>query len=295
MSVDAVSPIPEAVAAQARAGQRLSAEIVADLAAVTDILALGALADDRRRARHGARTTFVRVHTLDLAAMDRWDAGHAAAREVRLVGVPQSLDEAVQAVRAARAFAGERPLRGFTLEDLAPLGGRAAFMALAAAGLSEAVSVSPGPGAADLVVASRQSGVCVRVIAAAREPADRAAWLLEARALADAVGNIAAVAPLPRLQERVTPTTGFDDVRTIALARLVLDQVPSVQVDWVQYGPKLAQVALTVGADDLDSVPSVDDLAKGVRRTALEDVRRNIAAAALVPVERDGRFERLEA
>lgn len=295
MSVDAVSPIPEAVAAQARAGQRLAAEAVAGLAAVHDILALGALADDCRRARHGGRTTFVRVHTLDLAAMDRWDAGPAAAREVRLVGVPQSLDDAVQVVRAARALAGGRALRGFTLDDLAALGGREAFAALAAAGLNEAVSVSPGPAAAELVVASRQSGLCVRVIAAAAEPTDRTAWLLEARGLADAVGNIAAVAPLPRAQERVTPTTGFDDVRTIALARLVFDQVPSVQVDWVLYGPKLAQVALTVGADDLDAVPAADDLAKGVRRTAIEDVRRNIAAAALVPVERDGRFERLDA
>lgn len=295
MSVDAVSPISDAVAAQARAGQRLPAEAVAALASMTDILALGALADDCRRARHGARTTFVRVHTLDLAAMARWDAGPDTAREVRLIGTPQSLDDALQAVRAARALAGGRPLRGFTIDELAALGGPEAFAALAAAGLHEAVSVSPGPEAAGLVVASRQSGVCVRVIAAAREPQDRAAWLLEARALADAVGNIAAVAPLPRVQERITPTTGFDDVRTVALARLVLDQVASVQVDWAQYGPKLAQVALTVGADDLDAVPAVDDLSKGGRRTALEDVRRNIAAAALVPVERDGRFQRLDA
>lgn len=295
MSVDAVSPIPEAVAEQARAGRRLAAEAVAGLAAMTDILALGALADDSRRARHGAGTTFVRVHTLDLREMERWDAGPETAREVRLVGVPHSLDDVRQAVRVARAFAGDRPLRGFTVEELAALGGPEVFAALAAAGLNEAVSVAPGPSAAALVIALRQSGLCVRVIAAAHEPDDRAAWLLEARALADAVGNIAAVAPLPREQARTTPTTGFDDVRTIALARLVLDQVPSVQVDWMQYGPKLAQVALTVGADDLDAVPAGDDLSKGMRRTALEDVRRNIAAAALVPVERDGRFQRLDA
>ncbi len=79
----------------------------------------------------------------------------------------------------------------------------------------------------------------------------------------------------------------------MALARLVLEGVPSVQVDWMLYGPKLAQVALTVGADNLDAVPAGDDLTHGARRATLEDVRRNITAAGLTPVERTGRHARL--
>jgi len=59
------------------------------------------------------------------------------------------------------------------------------------------------------------------------------------------------------------------------------------------YGPKLAQVALTVGADDVDAVSPIDDLSQGPRRTALEEIRRNILAADLEPVERNGRFERV--
>ena len=116
----------------------------------------------------------------------------------------------------------------------------------------------------------------MRVIAVDDAVGDRLAWLLAARRLADAVGGIAAVAPLPRRLDRATPTTGFDDVRTVALARLVLGDVPSVQVDWARYGPKLAQVALTVGADDLDGVSPIDDPALGPRRATAEDVRRNI-------------------
>lgn len=295
MSTDAVSPIHESVAAQARAGQRLSADALAALAAVSDILALGALADDCRRARHGARTTYVRVHTLDVQAMERWAPAPAAAREVRLIGAPSSLEHALQAVRAARALAGGCVVRGFALEDLAALGGRDGMAALAAAGLNEAAYVTPGPQAAALVVECRQVGLCVRVIGTTQAPADRTGWLLEARALADAVTGLVAAAPLPRVQDRTAPTTGFDDVRTIALARLAFEHVPTIQVDWSLYGPKLAQVALAVGADDLDGVPAADDESKGLRRTPLEDVRRNIAAAALVPVERDGRFERLDA
>jgi aminodeoxyfutalosine synthase len=87
------------------------------------------------------------------------------------------------------------------------------------------------------------------------------------------------------------PTTGFDDVKRVALARLFLEDVPSIQVDWSLYGPKLAQVALTVGANDVDAVSPLDDSAEGRRRAPLEEIRRNIRAAGLDPVERDGRFD----
>ena len=61
-----------------------------------------------------------------------------------------------------------------------------------------------------------------------------------------------------------------------------------MQVDWQLYGPKLAQVALTFGADDVDGVSAVDDMRLGRRRAPLEEIRRNIVAASGEPVERDG-------
>ena len=70
--------------------------------------------------------------------------------------------------------------------------------------------------------------------------------------------------------------------------------MPSIQVDWSLYGPKLAQVALTVGADDVDAVSPLDDLSEGRRRAPLEEIRRNIRAAGLEPVERDGRFDLIQ-
>ena len=104
------------------------------------------------------------------------------------------------------------------------------------------------------------------------------------------VGVIQAFAPLPRAVNPAVPTTGYDDVKRVALARLFLD-IPSIQVDWSLYGSKLSQVALTVGANDIDAVSPVDDLSEGRRRAPLEEVRRNIRAAGLDPVERDGRFD----
>src|SRR5205823_5655791 len=80
-----------------------------------------------------------------------------------------------------------------------------------------------------------------------------------------AVAVIRAFAPLPRRVNPAAPTTGYDDIRRVALARIVADNVPSIQVDWSLYGPKLAQVALTVGADDVDGVSADDDVSQGYR------------------------------
>jgi len=109
------------------------------------------------------------------------------------------------------------------------------------------------------------------------------------------VGVVRTFAPLPRTMNPAVPTTGYEDVKRIALARLVIDNVPSIQVDWSLYGPKLAQVALTVGADDVDGVSPEDDRGEGRRRAPLEEIRRNIVAAGQDPAERNGRFDLVSA
>ena len=106
-----------------------------------------------------------------------------------------------------------------------------------------------------------------------------------------AVAVVRAFAPLPRRVNPAAPTTGYEDVKHVALARIVVDNVASIQVDWSLYGPKLAQVALTVGADDVDGVSAEDETTEGRRRAPLEEIRRNIRAAGQEPIERNGRFD----
>jgi 2-iminoacetate synthase ThiH len=89
------------------------------------------------------------------------------------------------------------------------------------------------------------------------------------------------------------PTTGYEDVKTVAIARLAAPAVPTIQVDWLRYGPKLAQVALTFGADDIDGISASDETVEGRRRAPLEEIRRNIEAAGYTAVERDGWFAAL--
>src|SRR4029434_5131383 len=86
-----------------------------------------------------------------------------------------------------------------------------------------------------------------------------------------------------------------DDVKAVAIARLAAPQVPHIQVDWVRYGPKLAQVALTCGADDVDGVSASDEAPEGRRRAPLEEIRRNVEAAGFEPVERGGRASQARA
>ncbi len=119
-----------------------------------------------------------------------------------------------------------------------------------------------GDAAVDALQDARRSieEVNIAGLALARLTVDRAESpdampLLKAVAeLQRGVAVLRAFAPLPRRVNPAAPTTGYDDVKRVAMARLVVDNVPSIQVDWSLYGPKLAQVALTVGADDVDAV-----------------------------------------
>ena len=271
------------------------------LAASHDIISIGMLADEVRRRRHGPRTTFVRV--ADVAAeLDAPIAAPPAAGELRIVGAPASRAAAVERVRRVVEAARGVPVTGFSLADLEQVAAResitlrALLEELRAAGL-ELVAEAP----VDLLHDPRRSieEVNIAGLSLARLTVDRAdatdslPLLKQVAELQRAVGVVRAFAPLARRVNPAVPTTGFDDVKRIALARVVVDNVPSIQVDWSIYGPKLAQVALTVGADDVDAVSADDDLSQGRRRATVEEIRRNIRAAAQEPIERNGRFETL--
>lgn len=270
------------------------------LASSFDIISIGMRADEARRARHGTRTTFVRVANVDAAPGAPVEVP-ATAGELRILGVPVSRAAAIARV-AEVAPRTAVPLSGFSLADLEELAGRehvtlrALLEELHAAGL-ELVAEAP----CDRLRDARRSieevniaGLALARLTVHKLPAaDTTALFKDVAALQRAVGVIRAFAPLPRMFNPAVPTTGYEDVKRIALARLVVDNVASIQVDWSLYGPKLAQVALTVGADDLDAVSVVDDSGDGRRRTAREDVLRNIRAAGLEPAERNGRFDLL--
>ncbi len=260
-----------AIVERAKAGETLTAAELDELAA-SDVLSLGMLADEVRRARVGGAVTYTR------------DA------ESRLTVLPETLAAAADAIRAARAAHGSAV--GFSLADVIDRnwGPLADVLArLRSAGL-EALAEAPVDRIADLpaaLQAAADAGLDVRCLSVQKPiEGERTGFLLKLRAIVERFPAIQTVAPLPREQSIAVPTTGYDDVRAVALARLALPSVKNIQVDWTQYGPKLAQVALTFGANDVDRVSTIDDPSLGHRRTSAEDVRRNIAAAGFEAVER---------
>jgi hypothetical protein len=271
---------------------------LASLAAAPDILSVGIQADEARRARHGLRTTFVRV--ADVTAKPSQPVSiPPAAGEIRIVGAPETRRAAITRVDQVLARAGRVPVSAFSLADLEELAARehvtlrSLLEELRAAGL-EIVAEAPFDRLRDARRSIEEvniAGLALARLTIDRLPATGAPSLLKAvSALQRDVAVVRAFAPLPRRSNPAAPTTGYEDVKRVALARLFVD-VPSIQVDWSLYGLKLAQVALTFGADDVDAVSAVDDLSEGRRRAPLEEILRNIRAAGLEPIERDGRFE----
>jgi aminodeoxyfutalosine synthase len=133
---------------------------------------------------------------------------------------------------------------------------------------------------------------------------EKVTHLLKLRALQDRTGGFSAFIPLAFHSRNtqmadIPETTAFDDLKTIAAARLLLDNFAHIKAYWVMIGEPLAQVALSFGADDLDGTIIEEKIthmagarsAKGLRRPAM---RKLIQAAGFRPVERDSFYNSLD-
>jgi aminodeoxyfutalosine synthase len=121
--------------------------------------------------------------------------------------------------------------------------------------------------------------------------------LLRLRGLQDETGGLQAFIPLAfhpdgNGMRNLPAPTAVDALRTVAVSRLLLDNVPHVKAYWVSMTPEVAQIALRFGADDLDGTIVHETIYKaaGSRSPAgltVEQLVRLIREAGRVPVERD--------
>lgn len=130
---------------------------------------------------------------------------------------------------------------------------------------------------------------------------ERVNHLILLRELQDQTGGFSAFIPLAfhsqntRLSH-IPPTTGFDDLKNVAAARLLLDNFDHIKAYWVMIGEKLAQIALFFGADDLDGTIIEEKIthmagassAKGLSAQRMENL---IASAGFQPVRRDSFYQ----
>lgn len=126
---------------------------------------------------------------------------------------------------------------------------------------------------------------------------DRVDHLLKLRAVQDETHGFQTFIPLAFHPDN-TPlqhlpwTTGMLDIRNIAVSRLVLDNVPHIKAYWQMMTPKIAQIALRFGADDIDGTVVEEKIyhdagastPQGMRR---QDLERLIREAGREPFERD--------
>jgi aminodeoxyfutalosine synthase len=128
--------------------------------------------------------------------------------------------------------------------------------------------------------------------------ADRVAHMELLRNLQDETGGFQAFIPLAFQSENsdlkleIKGTTGLDDLKTLAIARIFLDNFTHIKAYWIMLGEKIAQVSLAFGVNDLDGTVVEEKIghdagAQSPQSLTKEGIIRLIRTAGKVPVERD--------
>ena len=133
---------------------------------------------------------------------------------------------------------------------------------------------------------------------------ERVAHILSLRELQDETGGFSAFIPLAfhsRNTElaHLPPTGGVDDLKNVAVARLLLDNFDHIKAYWVMIGEKMAQVALSFGADDLDGTILEEKITHTAGATSKKGLTRDemvalVADAGFCPVERDSFYKEVK-
>jgi aminodeoxyfutalosine synthase len=126
---------------------------------------------------------------------------------------------------------------------------------------------------------------------------DRVDHLVRLRALQDETKGFVTFIPLAFHPDNtalahIAKTTGFMDLKNIAIARLMLDNIPHIKAYWVMMTPRIAQIALRFGSDDIDGTIVEEKIYHDAGATTSQGMRRNellqlIRKAGREPFERD--------
>ena len=135
---------------------------------------------------------------------------------------------------------------------------------------------------------------------------ERIDHLIKLRELQDRVPGFQCIIPLSFVPDgsdlaHLPGPTGLEDIKMLAISRLMLDNFPHVKAFWIMQTMKLSQVSLNFGVDDLDGTVVWYDITKregglGNQRQeqTADNIRRLIVEAGYIPVERDTLYRRIE-
>lgn len=135
---------------------------------------------------------------------------------------------------------------------------------------------------------------------------ERIDHLLKLRELQDTAPGFQCIIPLSFVPDgselgHLPGPTGLEDIKMLAVSRLMLDNFPHVKAFWIMQTMKLSQVSLNFGVDDLDGTVVWYDITKregglGNRHQeqTVNNIRRLIVEAGYIPIERDTLYRRVE-
>lgn len=132
---------------------------------------------------------------------------------------------------------------------------------------------------------------------------ERVDHMMELRRLQDETGGFQAFIPLSYHPENTEIgghyPSSLDDLKTIAVSRLLLDNIPHIKAYWIMLGEKISQVALLFGADDIDGTVVEEKITHSAGATSaeglsMEEIISLIKRAGKVPVERDAYYRRVK-
>jgi aminodeoxyfutalosine synthase len=130
---------------------------------------------------------------------------------------------------------------------------------------------------------------------------ERIDHMLRLRQLQDQTGGFQVFIPLAfhnegNRMERLPAPTAVEDLRVIAVSRLMLDSIPHIKAYWVMLGIKTAQTALICGANDIDGTVTEEKIyhmagSDSPDALSLNEIRHVIESAGLLPQERTTTYE----
>ena len=99
--------------------------------------------------------------------------------------------------------------------------------------------------------------------------------------------------------ERLPAPTGLEDLRVIAVSRLMLDNIPHIKAYWVMLGIKTAHTALMFGANDMDGTVTEEKIyhmagSHSPDALAISEIQQMIRAGGFTPVERTTTYQVVE-
>jgi aminodeoxyfutalosine synthase len=316
-----------AIAERVGEGRRLTADEGSYLFRTPDLLGLGALADARNRALYGDRVTFAanqHINPTNVCVLRKTCVFCSYARLPKEEGayrytLDQVLEEAATAnttlTREFHIVGGLDMKAGLAyyadmfraLKETFPHVHIKALTAVEIAHIARIEKLSY----ADVLTALRESGLgirsnCTMLYGHVETIEDRIAHLEMLRALQDETGGFLAYIPLAyhpdhnelgrTLGREGTATSGFDDLRNLAVGRLFLDNIPHVKTHWIMVTPFLSQTAMHFGVDDIEGTVVREKIyheagAHTAQAMTLDQILGLIRGAAKVPAERDSFYQ----